>query len=121
MRSTMGPTQYELHKARNARLRAACHTGWVDEGDLDNDLNIATPDELGSAHYYVAGWRVGWVQRHSSMPVWIANWLENKPGIIYQLAWLDPYAGDSAGHIFPTAEQAKAKVESKFSQHLEAE
>ena len=99
---------------------AICHTGWVDEGDLDNDLNVAVPDELGSQHYYMAGWRVGWVQRHHSMPVWIANWRENKPGIVYQLTWLDPYAGDSAGHIFPTIEQAKAKVETAFELRLEA-
>lgn len=118
--ANMTTNQYELHKARNNRLRAICHTGWVDEGDLDNDLNITVPDQLGSQHYYVAGWRVGWVQRHHSMPVWIANWLVNEPGAVYGLTWLDPYAGDSAGHIFPTVEQAKAKVETAFEQRLGA-
>ena len=93
--ANMTTNQYELHKARNNRLRAICHTGWVDEG-------------------------VGWVQRHHSMPVWIANWLVNEPGAVYGLTWLDPYAGDSAGHIFPTIEQAKAKVETVFELRLEA-
>ena len=111
--------QHELHKARSAKLHFACHTGWVDDGDLDNDLNVVVPDRFGTQQYYLAGWRWGWVSHHHSMPVWVANWRENRPGIVYQLTWLDPYMGDSAGHIFPTAEQARAQVESKtFSPHL---
>mgnify|MGYP000921827136 FL=1 len=33
--ANMTTNQYELHKSRNNRLRAICHTGWVDEGATD--------------------------------------------------------------------------------------
>lgn len=56
---------------------------------------------------------VGWVDINDRIPgTFVCNWRTR----MFPAKWADPYAGDSAGHVHPTREAAKAAVESKLNE-----